>query len=276
MKRWGAWIKAGAIFLVVFLLVLSLSLAWLFPSRSVQRWVNTLDVPGETSVSSVRFDPLMRLKLVGVAWRLDKNPFVDSVILKQVILRPLWGKVMTGKKALYTVTSVGGAPIYGALQMVKSRLQLSITTTKGVDFPFPMHLHKGMTLEGTWQLKADLSVDTAKERGGISGSSLFEAKKLHFRWAGSPLGPLNLSFVMGAVGGSIDRSVFDISKIDFRGSDLDVGGAATMWIDPITGCLRLNGTLYFRPKIGLATSNSRLDAAIRLLPKDTRGYRLAF
>lgn len=276
MKGWMIWVKVVVIFFIILLLSFSFSFTYLFPASSVRLWVNTMEVPGEVSASSVHLNPLMRLKLTGVIWKPHKNPFLDSVNLKRVIFYPSWKMMAMGKKALSASTTIGGSPIVGSLQMGKKITHLSVTTLRGVNFPLPLNLHKGITLKGVWRLKADLSIDKSMEHGGISGSGLFQMGKISFGWMVSPLGPLNLTFAKGIVGVTIDRSVLDINRIDFKGGDLDVNGTAMIWMDPITGNLRLKGTIYIRPKIGLATSNSRLDAAIHVLPKDTQGFRLSF
>lgn len=276
MKGWTGWVRILGGFIIVFLLVFSLGVTWFFPVKTTRLWFNSLDVPGRIFVSSVGFDPLLRLSLQGITWTPDKNPVVDSVVLKKVVLRPFWGEVFKGHKVLFASTHLGRSPVSGTLRLGKNTLQVSVTTLKDIIFPLPFRLHKGISLNGTCSLKVDLSINTAKERGNVFGNVLLETKRLSLRWSASPLGSLNLSFNSGVIRGSIDRSVFDIRKISFKGSDMDVQGNATMWIDPLTGEARLKGTLFFQPRMGLVNTNPQLDAAIRFLPKELRGYKLSF
>lgn len=276
MKGWKAWVRIPGISIIVFLLVFSLGTTCFFPVKTVRLWFNSLDMPGRIFVSSVDFDPLLRLSLQGITWRPGKNPVVDSVVLKKIVLRPFWREVFKGHKTLFVSTHLARSPVSGTLRFEKGTIQMSVTTLKDLNFPVPFRFHKGISLNGTCSLKVDLSIDTTKERGNVLGSALLEAKKLSFRWSDSPLGFLNLSFSSGVIRGSIDRSVFDIRKIAFKGSDMNVEGNATMWIDPLTGEARLKGVLFFQPRMSLANTNPKLDAAIRFLPKESRGYKLTF
>jgi len=277
MKRGWRYFKVFCISLLVFIFVFPLGLMMSFPTGAVQAWVNTLNVPGKVSVTRVRLDPFMRLKLNNLVWRPKKNPLVEVIVLKGVRIRPSWSEVFFGKKSFEFVGEMGRSSIFGHMEFQKKgRVALSLATENRVSLPIPFVLRRGVDLQGAWQLKGDVLMDRGGEGGKTSGGWAFDIKNFRLKWPSSPLGKIDLSFVSGKVDGTIARSVFNADKIVFRGNLLDVDGTALFWRDPIKGDIRIKGTLYFRPKIGLKTSNAPLDEVIRMLPKDPKGFRLAF
>ncbi len=277
MKRGWRYFKVFGISLLVFILVFPLGLMMTFPTSAVQTWINTLNLPGKVSVTRVHLDPIMRLRLNDLVWQPEKNPLVEVIVLKGVKARPSWSKIFLGKKVLEFTGEMGASKIFGHVEFQKKgRVVLSLATEDRVFFPTPFVLRRGVDLQGAWQLKGDVLMDKEGETGKMSGGWAFSIKNFHLKWPSSPLGRIDLSFISGRVDGNITRSVFNVDKIVFRGNMMDVDGTALFWRDPIKGDIRIKGTLYFRPKIGLKTSNAPLDGAIRMLPKDPRGFRLVF
>jgi hypothetical protein len=276
MKFRKKWVKIAGFFLLIFVLMFPLGLLLSFPSSSLKAWINTLNVPGKISVEKVRLDPLIRLYLNNFTWQFEENPIADSLVFKQIVVRPSWAKLLFGRKVFVLVSWIGKSELDGVFEEKKGRLIVSLTTLNPVDFPMPLKLKPGVALHGQWRLRTDLKLEPGKETGNVLGGCNLIVNNLLFRWNASPFGPIHLTFVSGSVEGNITRSVFNAGKIMFRGSALDVDGTAILWRDPLTGRMKAKGTLYFRPKLELETTNASLDTAIRLLPKDARGFRFAF
>jgi len=275
-RRLRGFMNVAGGFLGAFLLVFLLGTLSLFPERGVRRWITSLDVPGHVTVASVGMDPLLRLTIRGLVWTPEKNPFLRSLVLKRVLFRPAWGKVLTAHRTLVYVGEVGGGKLSGTIEWRRSKMRMAVNTPVSLTFPGPFLLRRGITLQGTGKVTMDLIVQTSGTRTNISGDLFLALSHLRFHWLSSPLGPVTLTFISGTVEGVVDRSVMEIRKIDFRGNDITVLGTATLWLDPLTGKIRSRGTLFFQPRLSLSVSNPRLNAALRLLPRGRQGYKLTF
>ncbi len=276
MKKGRRWLGIAGVFLAAFLGFFILGMTVFFPSRSVRAWINSLNIPEKVSVEQVRFDPLMRLRLARVAWRPEANPLVDEVIVPRITVHPSWGRLLLGRKAFEASLELAGARMSGSGEVKKGHLLCAFAAPGGVSFPAPFKLRRGILLHGTWELKGDLDVNLRGGNRGVSGGALFRVKDLRLRWPTSPLGAVDLTFASVTVKGNIASSVLSLTRISLRGNLMDGEGTAVVWPDPVTGVLHAKGTLYFRPKVGLAASNASLDAVVRLLPKEPKGYRLSF
>ncbi len=270
------WIKTAGVFLVCFLLLFALSFTWFFPTRVVKRWVNSLNAAGKITVTSVGIDPLMRLKLRKVTWKPTLNPVIRSVAFDKILLRPSWSKVLRGERVLILFGVAGGRRMPGLLQWNGNLVRISMTVKHGIPFPLPFRFRKGLSLQGSWTLKANLSINREVRRGDISGTFFYTAKGIRIHWMDSPLGPLNLTFMRGVIEGSVEHSVFMIRRLDFRGNEIMVEGDVAIWIDSMTRKARVKGTLYLQPLMGLSRTNPRLNAAIQLLKRSPKGYKLVF
>ena len=275
-RRWAKGVRLGAVGLAVFLLTFAGITMGLFPTRLARLWIVSLNVPGQVTVSSVKLDPFMRLTVRNLIWRPTTNPAVHAVVLKQLILRPAWGQLIKGRRALSFVGDGGTGEVNGSVAWRGTTFLVTVTTPRPLALAGPLHFRKEFSLKGTGMLKTDLVVRTEGSRPNISGDLFFSFHQLHARWAGSPLGPLALSFVSGVVEGTVAQSVAEIRKIDFRGTDMTVTGKATLWLDPLTGKVRARATLYLRPGLSLPTSNPRLNDALKFLPRGQQGYKLSF
>ena len=275
-RRWIRRIGVAALFLAGFVGAFSLGLNHFFPSGTVRRWITSLNVSENLSVASVRETPLFQVEARGVAWKPPKNPVFSSVFVPILRLRPSWRELLRGHRALTAVAVLGDGRITGTMVFAGSVFRVSLTSSGSLPFPGPFRFHKGISLDGTWTLKADLSRDMRKSRGGVSGDIFFLAKALRLRWPESPLGALNLSFTSGTMKGTFGRSVLVLRTIEAKGRDLNITGNATLWLDLFTGRMQGRGTLYFQPLMDLANTNPKLNAAIQYLPREAGGYRLSF
>ncbi len=275
-RRWAKRAVLAALFLVLFVAAFFLGTAWLFQTGTIRQWVNSLDVPGRVTVSSVRVDPLMRIRCRDFTWCPEKNPVVSAVSFPAILARPSWGDLIRGRRSVTVSLETGKARLLGSITWGDKAIRISVTSPGKLSFPGPFRFNQGVSVQGTWTLMADLSVARGKARGSVSGDVLIQARNLRLRWAKSPLGPLNVTFVTGTLKGTLDRSVLAIQTIDFRGKFLNVTGSATLWMDPVTGKVQEKGTLFFQPLAGLAGSSPKIDAAIRFLPRKPQGYQLTF
>ena len=275
-RHWAKRAGVAVLFLALFVAAFFLGTAWLFPTNTVGQWINSLDVPGHVAVSSVSLDPLLRIRFRNFTWRPEKNPVVSAVSFPAILARPSWGDLIRGRRSLTVSLETGKARLLGSITWGDKAIRVSATSPGELSFPGPFRFNKGISVQGTWTLMADLSVDRGSTRGNVSGDVLIQARNLLLRWAKSPLGPLNVTFVTGTLKGALDRSVLAIQTIDFRGKFLNVTGSATLWMDPMTGKVQEKGTLFFQPLTGLAGSNPKIDAAIRFLPRKPQGYQLRF
>ena len=279
MRRLSKRVKTAIVFVVVLGVGLSLLMTFLFPARLTRTWLETLPAPARISAARVGFDPLMRLKIGSLSFEPEEgNPVFTRVFFKRVLLRPSWRDILTGTRAAVVETPVDGAVIYVSLKKRSGDLfRVTGSMPRMANLPGPLTLKKGFQLQGKWRIKADLKLATRNERGALSGAWILNAKNLRVKWEASPLGGrLNLMFITALARGKVDRSVFDFSEITLRGNELDVDGGVTLWLDPVTQALQAKGALYFRPKVALQASNAPLDAAIRMLPRETRGFKLSF
>ena len=276
MKQLRGWLKAAGTFLLTFLIVFPLGFTLFFPKDTLRSWIGSLRVPGEIIVSRVAVDPMMRVKLKGVTWRLEKNPLVAAAVFPRVVVRPDWSHVLFGHRAFRAETALKGTGIAGPIEVKRGHLLVSLATTGPVSLPSPFMPRPGVTLGGAWEMESDIDVNMKGGARGLSGGMLFKGKHLRLKWAASPVGPLDVTFLSGLVKGNISSSVLNMGTIRFRGAMLDVEGNAVIWPDPVSGALHLKGTLYLRPKVGLAASNASLDSVIRMLPKSAQGYKFAF
>ncbi len=263
-------------FFASFLLIFLLCTLGLFPDRGIRRWITTLDVPGHVTVASVGLDPFLRLTVRDLVWAPEANPFLRSVGLKRVLLRPAWGKVLTGHRVLIFKGETGGGGLSGTSEWRDSKLKIAVNTPASLTFSGLFRFHKGVALRGTGTMKMDLTVQASGSRTNIAGDFFLLLRHLRLQWTSSPLGPLTLTFISGTMEGVMDRSVMEVRKIDFRGNDLTVFGKATFWLDPLSGKLRSRGTLFVQPRLNLSESNPRLNAALRFLPRGRQGYKLTF
>ncbi|RTZ94369.1 MAG: hypothetical protein DSY91_00380 [Deltaproteobacteria bacterium] len=279
MRNLSKGIKTAIVFILVLGVGSALGLTFLFPVRLTKTWIETLPVSARISIARVSFNPLMHLNIDSLSVKPEgNNPVFTGIFFKQVLMRPLWRDMVIGTRAAVIETPVDGAVVYVSVrEKAGNRLHVTVSMPRFANLPGPMAFKKGFQLQGKWRLKADLIVATRSERGALSGAMVLNAKNLRLKWETSPLGGrMNLMFLTAQAKGKVDRSVFDFNEIVLRGNELDVDGGITLWLDPITQELRMKGTLFLRPKAALQASSNALDAAIRMLPRETRGFRLAF
>ncbi len=247
-----------------------------FPSLAVYNTLRSLDVPGSVNLSNVRFDPFLKLTITGLEYLPEPNPFVKGLKVRRLVARPAWSAFPWFWENFYVNGVLGEGHLEGFVRLRNGKVALSLSSPKPIPLPSPLLLKPGVRLEGRWEVKLDFQWKGTGNTAGPTGGWKMKTKNLHFCWGASPIGPIDLTFASGFLDGTLQRSVLTIEKLEFRGPLLDMEGNAVVWLDPLTRGLRLKGTLYLRPKVGLEVRNSGLDSAVRLLPKDPRGFRLAF
>ena len=276
MKRWRRGVTIGIVFLMAVLIVFAIGLSGWFPSRDVKRWIESFNIPGNLAVASVSMDPLLRIRIKGGQWTPERNSYVTAVVFPFIQIRPSWAGLLSGRKEAVLSLAGDTARLSGIARSEKKKIHLSFQTEVPGKFPFPLQFAKGISLAGTWQIEADLTVEPQKTRGAVSGTGRVRVTTVRIRVKSTPLGPVTLSFKKGSFGFSLERSVLVFNKIHFTGDDLAMEGEASLWIDPFTNAMTAKGALYMRPGTGLVASNPRLNQIIRMLPRDARGNKLVF